>query len=156
MCEYCGCQALEAIAELTAEHDVVIELGRQVRDALRAGELDLAAERTRAVAAVLAPHTAVEEGALFPAMAGDFAGHVAALRDEHLLIDSVLAEAAHGTPGDPGWPGRVEHVLDVLREHILKEQDGVFPAALALLDPEQWEAVDAVRARVGSVSRATV
>ena len=122
MCEYCGCQALEAIAEVTAEHDVVIELGRQVRDALRAGELDLAAERTRAVAAVLAPHTAVEEGALC----------------------------------DPGWPGRVEHVLDVLREHILKEQDGVFPAALALLDPEQWEAVDAVRARVGSVSRATV
>ena len=46
------------------------------------------------------------------------------------------------------------HALWVLREHILKEQDGVFPAALAELDPAQWDEVDAVRARVGSVAPA--
>nr|WP_254397730.1 hypothetical protein [Streptomyces sp. AC558_RSS880] len=40
--------------------------------------------------------------------------------------------------------------LDLLRGHILKEQDGVFPAAPAVLSTEQWEAVEAVRARVGS------
>jgi hypothetical protein len=39
-------------------------------------------------------------------------------------------------------------VLFLLREHILKEQDGVFPAALIALDPEQWERVEAVRTRV--------
>jgi hypothetical protein len=41
--------------------------------------------------------------------------------------------------------------LEMLREHILKEQDGVFPAALAGLRNEDWQAVDAVRARVGSI-----
>jgi hypothetical protein len=40
-----------------------------------------------------------------------------------------------------------------LRKHIRKEQDGGFPATLAVLDPSQWDAVDAVRARVGSGSR---
>ncbi|GHF40746.1 hypothetical protein GCM10010359_49190 [Streptomyces morookaense] len=34
-------------------------------------------------------------------------------------------------------------------EHIIKEQDGLFPAAPASPGPEQWEAVDPVRARVG-------
>ena len=74
MCEYCGCQALDAIAELTAEHDAVVELGGQARRALDRGDLDRAADRARAIAAVLRPHTAVEEEALFPAMAAEFPG----------------------------------------------------------------------------------
>jgi hypothetical protein len=45
-------------------------------------------------------------------------------------------------------------MLALLREHILKEQDGVFPAALAFLDAEQWEAVEAIRARVGGLTAA--
>jgi len=40
--------------------------------------------------------------------------------------------------------------LALLREHILKQQDGVFPAALAALDPEQWERIEAVRTRLGA------
>ena len=43
------------------------------------------------------------------------------------------AEAADGTPDDPTWPARLLAVLELLREHILKEQDGVFPAALTVL-----------------------
>ncbi len=35
-------------------------------------------------------------------------------------------------------------------EHILKEQDGVFPAALGVLDSEEWEGIEGIRARVGS------
>jgi hemerythrin-like domain-containing protein len=153
VCEYCGCQALDAIAELTAEHDLVVNLAGEARRALHAGDLDLAADRARAVAAVLAPHTAVEEGALFPAMADEFGDHVSSLIDEHRLLEGVLAESTDATPSDLTWPARLEHALRVLREHILKEQDGVFPAALAGLDPAQWDEVDAVSARVGPGSR---
>ncbi|WP_260844749.1 hypothetical protein [Streptomyces sp. SLBN-31] len=39
--------------------------------------------------------------------------------------------------------------MAVLRDHILKEQDGVFPAALATLGTEEWEAVEKVRAQAG-------
>jgi hypothetical protein len=40
--------------------------------------------------------------------------------------------------------------MAVLRDHILKEQDGVFPAALANLTVEDWEAAEATRAEAGS------
>ena len=154
VCEYCGCQALTAIAELTAEHDRVIELGRQAREAALAGDLGVAAARTRDVAEVLGPHTAVEEDALFPALVDSFPQHVGGLLDEHRLIETVLAEAADGTPADPAWPGRLVNAVDLLRRHILKEQDGVFPAALSHLDPAQWDELEAVRARVGGATSA--
>ena len=43
-------------------------------------------------------------------------------------------------------------VLHLLREHILREQDGVFPAALIALDADQWERVEAVRAQISTAA----
>ncbi|MFF4146990.1 hemerythrin domain-containing protein [Streptomyces sp. NPDC001698] len=74
----------------------------------------------------------------------------AELHDEHRRIDAALAEADGPFLADPTWPRRLIETLDLLRHHILKEQDGVFPAALAYLTTEQWEAVEAVRARTGT------
>lgn len=148
MCEYCGCQSLPAIAELTREHDAVVTLISHVRDAHRDGDVPRMAELARRIASVLGPHTRVEEDGLFPELAAEFPEKIDALVGEHRRIEAVLAEAA-AVPADPGWPGRLMDALAVLREHVLKEQDGVFPAALASLGPEQWEAVEAARARAG-------
>ncbi|CAL9357147.1 hemerythrin domain-containing protein [Streptomyces sp. enrichment culture] len=150
MCEYCGCQSLTSIAELTREHDEVVRLISHVRPAYRAGDTARMARTARRIAAVLGPHTQVEERGLFPALAAAFPDRIAVLEAEHRRIDAVLAEAADGTvPADPSWPGRLMEAVDLLRDHILKEQDGVFPAALALLGTEEWEAVEAERARAG-------
>ncbi len=108
------------------------------------------AEVARQIAVALGPHTEVEEQGLFAALAGDFPEQIAALTDEHRRMADVLGEAATQTPVDPSWPRRLIDELAMLREHILAEQDGVFPAALAHLSAEAWEAVEAVRARVGS------
>jgi hemerythrin-like domain-containing protein len=151
MCEYCGCQAITAIDELTREHDLVVTLIGDVRAAHTAGDTARMADVARQMAAILRPHTEVEEHGLFPALADEFPDHVAALEDEHRHIKAVLAEAAASTPTDPTWPGRLIDTLDLLRGHILKEQDGVFPAALANLDTADWDAADAVRARVGTL-----
>jgi hemerythrin-like domain-containing protein len=105
----------------------------------------------RQITAILGPHTKVEEHGLFPALAADFPDHVIALEAEHRRIEAVLGEAVAGTPIEPTWPGRLMDALDLLREHILKEQDGVFPAALANLGSADWDAVDAIRARVGTL-----
>ncbi|WP_129843601.1 hemerythrin domain-containing protein [Streptomyces sp. RFCAC02] len=148
MCEYCGCQALSSIDELTREHETVVNTIRLVRDAHGAGDVPRMAALAREIAAVLGPHTRVEEGGLFPALADDFPEKIAALEEEHRVVEAVLGAAGDGVPADPAWPGRLIEVLALLREHILKEQDGVFPAALATLTTEQWEAVEAVRARV--------
>jgi hemerythrin-like domain-containing protein len=150
MCEYCGCQSLPAIDELTREHDLVVNLIGEVRQAHGRTDAAAMAATARRIAAVLGPHTEVEEHGLFPALAVEFPDKVAVLEAEHRRIEVVLAEAAAGTPVDAGWPDRLVAVLDLLREHILKEQDGVFPAALISLSAEDWDAVDAVRAQVGS------
>ncbi|MEU3947922.1 hemerythrin domain-containing protein [Streptomyces sp. NPDC029526] len=150
MCEYCGCQSLTAIDELTREHDEVVRLISHLRSAHRAGDTARMARTARGIAAVLGPHTQVEEHGLFPALAADFPDRIADLEAEHRRVDAVLAEAADGVvPADPAWPDRLMAAMDLLRDHILKEQDGVFPAALALLGTEEWEAVEAERARVG-------
>lgn len=149
MCEYCGCQAVASIDQLTTDHATVVNLIGHVLEAHRDGDPARMAETARRIAAVLEPHTRVEEHGLFPALADDFPDQLAALEDEHRRIEGALAEAADGTPVDPGWAERLKDVLALLHEHIRKEQDGVFPAALAYLSTEQWEAVEAVRARVG-------
>ena len=150
MCEYCGCHHAASLAALSREHDAVVNLAGEARRALAAGDLALAAGRARAIAAVLGPHTKVEERALFPALTAEFPMHVADLAGEHRLVEGVLAESADGTPTHPSWPVRLDGALTVLREHIRKEEDGLFPAALTSLSPDDWDRMDAVREQVGS------
>jgi len=151
MCEYCGCQAVTAIDELTREHDLVVGMISTVRTAHLDGDLERMADLARGIAAVLAPHTAVEEHGLFPLLAGDFPEQVARLEAEHRRVEAVLGAADGGTPADPGWPDRLIEALDLLREHILKEQDGMFPAALTSLSGSDWDTVDEVRDKVGTL-----
>ncbi|MFF8925942.1 hemerythrin domain-containing protein [Streptomyces longwoodensis] len=151
MCEYCGCQSLTTIDELTREHDEVVRLISHLRPAHQEGGVTRMAEVARQIARVLDPHTQVEEHGLFPALAADFPDQIAALEAEHRRVEAVLAEVADGaTPSDPTWPDRLMEAMAMLRDHILKEQDGVFPAALANLSTEDWETVEATRAKAGS------
>lgn len=150
MCEYCGCQAIPAISLLTQEHDHVASLISQVRAAHEQGDVaEMAALATR-IAAVLGPHTAVEEEGLFPALAGEFPDQVDRLVGEHRQIERVLGDAAGAVPADPAWPAQLMMALWQLREHILDEQDDVFPTALSRLEPGDWDAIDVVRERVGT------
>jgi hemerythrin-like domain-containing protein len=148
MCEYCGCQEVSAIARLTEEHDTVVNLIEAARSALDRGEIDRAAANCRRMLSVLVPHVRVEEEGLFPPMRDEFPEQVDQLRAEHRAIEAVLEEAAEATPTDPTWPGRLREAMHQLREHILKEQDGVFPAALATLEPGDWDRLDQIRARL--------
>ena len=151
MCEYCGCQALTAIDDLTREHDMVVNLIGEVRAAHALTDTARMAELARQITSVLEPHTYVEERGLFPVLAADFPDQVTALQAEHRHIEAVLGEATGGAPAEPNWPARLVETLDLLREHILKEQNGVFPAALANLNPKDWDAIEAIRASVGTL-----
>ncbi|MGN6088528.1 MAG: hemerythrin domain-containing protein [Actinomycetales bacterium] len=152
MCEYCGCQSVSIIADLTAEHDVVVDLLGEAQRAAERQDVDRAADLAARILAILTPHSAVEERGVFPALADDFPDHVAQLTAEHAAIEAVLAEPAADPAGFDrlGWPQRLVEAAEVLRAHILKEQDGVFPAALATLDADDWAQAVAVRRRVGS------
>lgn len=151
MCEYCGCQSLRSIGQLTAEHDAVRALLREATEAASAGDLPRAQLVVREVEAILRPHTIVEESGLFPAMARDFADHVARLEAEHVQVAAGFAAVTANEPA-PDWPHRLEVSARLLIEHIFREQDGLFPAALATLEPEEWDTVDNVRAQIGEVA----
>lgn len=147
MCEYCGCQEIAAIADLTREHDALVAQIAIARTHLSTDRKDLAAAVCRTMLDILGPHTVVEEEGLFPLLTGDFPEHVQVLRAEHIQIHSVLSESAHHTPTDSSWPDRLLAAFHLLRDHILKEQDGMFPAALIALDGDQWDQVEAARAK---------
>ena len=150
MCEYCGCQQIATIAELYSEHDAVVAHVSLIHSALAGERPGEVASSCQQILAILAPHTVVEEEGLFPEMTDEFPDHIQVLRSEHREIEEVLDEAAGGFPDDPTWPDRLVAVLHLLREHILKEQDGVFPAALIALDADQWERIEAVRAQLAA------
>jgi hypothetical protein len=79
MCEYCGCQQIAAIAELTREHDGVVAIIGQVQRAL-AGPPEDVAKGCQQILAILAAHTVVEEEGLFPEMTDEFPDHIEELR----------------------------------------------------------------------------
>jgi Hemerythrin HHE cation binding domain len=150
MCQNCGCLANTMIAGLTREHDAVVGLIRTVGEQVVAGDMRGVAATCGAMSALLAPHVIVEEEGLFPELFREFPGRMEALTLEHRQVERVLEEAAYGVPADLLWPERLREGLGILRENILKEQDGVFPAAIISLDADQWETVERVRLRVGS------
>jgi hemerythrin-like domain-containing protein len=146
MCEYCGCQELPAIAELTAEHDRLRDLGRDLGRAADRGDAAAARDAALGMLDILAIHTRVEEDALFPPMCREFAAQMEHLAEEHVSLHAVLAMLASERP-EPGWAQQARAVRDVLFEHILAEQDGVFPAALSVLTPPEWDRLEEVRGR---------
>jgi hemerythrin-like domain-containing protein len=148
MCEYCGCQAVTVIAELTREHDRALDAVRAAEQAAIAGDLDAARAALLDLQHVLEPHTLVEEKGLFPAMAREFPEQVHALELEHRSVEAVCARVQAARPPEL-WSAEVIETMAVLRTHILKEQDGVFPAALSLLTTADWQAVEDARAAAG-------
>lgn len=147
MCEYCGCQQIDVIAELTAEHDRLRELGRDLAAAAKADDLHSARSLAVQMRTLLGPHTRVEELALFPALHADFSSQIDDLVAEHRSIDTALDDLTAESPSED-WPAVTLTALAHLFDHILKEQDGVFPAALGLLAPDDWESIARVRERV--------
>jgi hemerythrin-like domain-containing protein len=156
MCEYCGCQEIDAIAILTAEHEDLRGLARTAAVAERTGDHDAAVAAVRVLIERLGPHTRIEEEGLFPAMAAEFGDHMTTLTHEHRELETMLHALAASTAADPTWAARMEIASAELFDHILKEQDGVFPAALASLSPAQWDHLDAVRQRVTANTTASV
>ena len=147
MCQNCGCLANTLINELTEEHDRVVELIRSAGEHQRAGRAAETIETCRQITAVLGPHTIVEETGLFRELLDEFPEQLAGLVAEHRQIEQVLGEVTENALSDPGWTERLRKALTLLREHILKEQDGVFPAAVIALDGNQWERVQTARER---------
>ena len=150
MCEYCGCQAVPAIALLTSEHDEIRAVAHDAGQASRSHDHHGALVAARKLLDLLEPHTVIEERGLFPAMAAEFGEHTASLAGDHRRIEDALGIIGSSAEPADGWTQRLDAALSELFEHILREQDGLFPAALSVLTPAQWDTLDAVRAEMAT------
>lgn len=139
MCQYCGCRQMPLIRDFIEEHEQVADLGD---DALRALERDDVGRARRSVALmseILASHWQGEEAGVFTVMSetdDSYAEYVGVLVGEHrslaAFLDVIDVEL-------PAHRERLRFEIEALREHIGREEDGLFPATLTALTGDQWD-----------------
>ena len=139
MCQYCGCRDMPLLRDYIAEHERAVDHGGTAVRALDEGDYGRAGESLSAMAEELRAHWRGEEDGLFAVMSTDdlFAEHIAPLVREHRELEELLTTADLTDGGDRK---RIREAIFDLREHIAKEEDGLFPASLTALDGEQWDA----------------
>ena len=122
------------------EHFVLLELAGDVRRALAAGDRGGATQVLQVLADRLDRHVGREERGVFTALKeqGDFADAVVELEAEHVSFDQRLSSL---DPAGESFARDVAALLDELREHIDKENLGVFPVAVVSLGTSGWETV---------------
>lgn len=137
MCSYCGCQSITVIGRFMAEHEECVNALGDLRRAVEAGDPDVE-QRGQRVADLLFPHTDAEEVGLFHVMRRqeEFVDHIDSLCAEHTSLDDLLRRIMAG-----------EHALmpafdDLLREHINREENGLFPASAIALAGAEWDEID--------------
>lgn len=139
MCSYCGCRAITVIGELTAEHEAIINATGLLSRAAAAGDAGAARAAVEVVFSLLERHTVREELGLFAELRRDpeFTAHVDALCAEHRELDSHLSRVSGG---DLGAAAALETLM---RRHIDREENGIFPAAAIALDGDTWDLIEA-------------
>lgn len=140
MCQYCGCREIPLLRDYIAEHERAMNHGGDAVRALDRGDYERARDLLAAMSDELRSHWRGEEHGLFAVMAvvdDLFAAHIALLVREHHELDALLDSVDVHDAGDRD---RIRQAIENLYEHIVKEEDGLFPASLTALDGEHWDA----------------
>lgn len=139
MCSYCGCESIEVIGRFMAEHTEIINAAGVLRRVIEQGGEEAAVHAAAdTLAGLLNPHTQAEEVGLFSVMRREeqFTDHIGELCREHADLDEQLAAVR---AGDHAAYPAFEHLL---RHHIDREDNGLFPAAAIALDGPDWAEVE--------------
>lgn len=137
MCSYCGCQSLTVIGRFMAEHEAIVDATGLLRRAALRGDQTAAGVAAADLRNLLEPHTSSEERSLFAELRLDpeFTEHVDDLCREHAAIGTGLASVLAGDLA------AIEPLELLLRHHIDREDNGLFPAAAIALGGPAWERV---------------
>jgi hemerythrin-like domain-containing protein len=143
MCNHCSCRDYAPIAELTAEHERILELATTLADATRRDRSD-DSEMRRELIALLHVHADKEETGLYPLLldaAGWPSDTFADLEDEHVELFTVL---------DADRFDRL--ALYALQRHIEEEEEVLFSAAVFHFDGDTWDDLAAAQDAVSMAS----
>lgn len=139
MCDYCDCRSREQIAVLSGDHDVLLELLGSLDTAVATNDERTGRQLLADLHDLLHAHGAREEHGVFTQLRQVVAddSYVAMFEEDHEHLHRLL-----DVGGNVDWRGPAIELIDVLREHILREETDLFPAAHQMLDHEHWRAVD--------------
>lgn len=149
MCQACGCRQITVIDQLSREHEYLLALIDQVRNAAEDGGQARIRDLVGEIRRVLRPHNRVEEDGLFPALIPYVPDRIAALVADHRSLDKQLAELSDDSTIDSSGLNKLLTAIRTLCEHIAAEKDALFPVAMACLGPIQTSAIEHVRKLAG-------
>ena len=135
MCSYCGCRALSEVADLTAQHEEIVNATGPLRKAAAAQDHESIKAHVASLVALLNPHTEQEESGVFAELSKrtEFAEHVNTLCAEHVYLHALFARISNGETA------LADTAIAALREHIEKEENGLFPAAAVEISGIVWQ-----------------
>ncbi len=136
---------MRIIDRFSSEHDVFATQLEVIERLVRTGaEVASVVAAVSTLAAPLLAHAENEERALFPDLApslGGEGGPLAVLTEEHGVLHGQL-DRLTGDPSRLELEQVLAAFLDLLRRHIEKEEDVLFPAAAQLIDDARLERLD--------------
>jgi iron-sulfur cluster repair protein YtfE (RIC family) len=132
---------MRIIDRFSREHDAfVIQLDELRAEVNRGGDVRSAIERIRVLATPLLQHAHNEEVLLFPdlvvKLGGETGGPVGVLREEHVIIHGQV-DRLSADPARAEFDQVFAAFDKILREHIAKEEEVVFPLSAQLLGDER-------------------
>jgi len=132
---------MRIIDRFSREHDAfVIQLDELRAEVARGGDVHSAIERIRVLATPLLQHAHNEEVLLFPdlvvKLGGETGGPVGVLREEHVIIHGQV-DRLSADPARAEFDQVFVAFDKILREHIAKEEEVVFPLSAQLLGDER-------------------
>lgn len=135
MCSYCGCRSIAIVGRFMAEHEQITNLLTELRASCAAADLERTKAAAHEVEHALHPHTHMEETTLFSEMKKDpdFTEHIEILCAEHAALDRQLERLSAGEFG------LFDEFEQDIRNHMDREDNGLFPASAIMLDGPQWE-----------------
>lgn len=132
------------------EHQVFLEQLDVLQGLLAAGEpIDGVVTALRTLAAPLSRHARREEEELFPAIGRLASGPIGLLVEEHRWIEARI-EAMAAAPSRLDLERLVDEFARTLREHIAKEDEGIFPIAERVLGNSTLNELDRSEAGTGT------
>jgi hemerythrin-like domain-containing protein len=140
VCSYCGCESIDVVGRFMREHVEIINATGDLRRATERRDATLVSTGVDTVRALLEPHAEAEETGLFAVLAEDaeFTEHVDGLCREHTVLHQLLDRVAAGSY-------TLFPVFEkMLRAHIDREENGLFPASAIAFAGLEWERVTAL------------
>jgi len=127
------------IRDYYAEHNATRDLADTIRRQMDDGHYAQARDGIGRLLVELEGHWAGEEGGLFAVMVDrypeDFADYISPLIEEHRALAAFLRTLDVTDAGQRR--AFAEQVLE-LHEHMLREEDSLFPASVVTFDGDDW------------------